>query len=126
MPPELTRRRALIAFVSVVVGWAFGFAGFGWSLFAKTDAEMLTAARILKSVGTFAFLCNLTAIILGVQAIPRQPGSWKNARTFGIIAVTLGAIGLFGAFALLVLGVLFKECGSCKTHGCNLGTFYVD
>jgi hypothetical protein len=124
MPPELTRRRAISAFVSVCVAWAFGFASFGWSLFARSEDEMLMAARVLKTVGTFAFLCNLTAIILGAQSIPRRPGAWKNARTFGIIAVTLGAIGIFGAIALLVLGVLFKECGSC--HGCNPGSFYVD
>jgi hypothetical protein len=124
MPPLLTRRRAITAFVVVLVGWVTGFAGFGWSLFARTDAEMLTAARVLKSIGTFAFLCNLTAIILGAQAIPREPGSWKNARVFGIIAVTLGAIGIFGALGLLLLGALFKDCGSCHAHGC--GSFYVD
>jgi hypothetical protein len=123
MPPTLGRRRAIVAFVVVLVGWVTGFVGFGWSLFAKSDAEMLVASRVLKDVGAFAALCDLTAIILGVQAIPREAGTWRNARVLGILAVTLGGIGLFGVLGLLLVGALFKDCAGCR--GCNVPSFWL-
>lgn len=114
----LGKRTAIIAFVSVLVGWVTGFTGLFLSLNAQGGDEMRAAAKLLAGTGTFALLCDLMAIILGARVSARRPGGWPRARAFGIIAITLGAIGISGAFALLLLGSLFQSCASCDAHGC--------